>query len=110
MLLSSNNFIPGVFEVDVELGSGHTIQSINHYNHLSIKIKEPINTFLMYKNNDSIRIMTASTPKGSIFKNVQIKSSSWTPKLSYYDKFFFIGTYEKVELGGIYFSFYATKD
>lgn len=30
--------------------------------------------------------------------------------LSYYDKFFFIGTYEKVELRGIYFSFYATKD
>lgn len=75
-----------------------------------VKIKDPINTFVMYKNNDSIRMITAYTPKGSIFKKVQISASDWPRKQNYFNKFFLMGTYEKDDLPGMYFNFYVTKD
>ena len=75
-----------------------------------VKIKDPINTFVMYKNNDSIRMITAYTPTGSIFRKIQISGSNWRPKQNYFNKFFFIGTYEKPDLRGLYFNFYFTKD
>ncbi|SRR5260221_1959692 len=68
-----------------------------------------IDTFLIYENNDSILMITPDAPP-RMFRKVQIKASKWKPRPDYANKLFLLGTYIAKDLGGLYFSFYSTKD
>lgn len=76
----------------------------------SRRIKFPMDTFIIYKNYDSIRMITPGNQPGKLFKKVNIPASKWKPKPDYGRKLYFLGTYEREELAGIYISIYATKD
>lgn len=73
------------------------------------RIQPPIDTFMVYENNDSIRMITTDAPMGNMFRKIQIHASRWKPKPQYGNELFFIGTYEREGLAGMYFSFYAGK-
>jgi hypothetical protein len=66
-------------------------------------------TFVLYKNYDSIRMVMPGIPDGDIFRKVEIHSSRWKPRPEY-DALLLLGTYERQGLDGLFFSFYATKD
>jgi hypothetical protein len=74
------------------------------------KIKSPVDTFVVYANYDSIRMISSDAPIGNLFTKVQIHASRWKPKPQYGNELFFLGTYERDSLPGMYFSFYTTKD
>lgn len=74
------------------------------------QMESPYDTFVVYKNCDSIRMIALGGPGGKLFKKVQIHSEKWKPKLEYGNDLYLMGTYEREGLPGMYFSFYATKD
>ncbi len=73
-------------------------------------IKEPGDKFKFYGNYDSIRVKFPDMEEEAVFKKETIPALKWKPAPQYGNKYFFIGTYTNVELPGVYFSFYLTKD
>jgi hypothetical protein len=67
-------------------------------------------TFVLYKNYDSIRMVMPGIPNGDVFRKVEIRSRRWRPRTEYGDILLLLGTYERQGLDGLYFSFYGTKD
>jgi hypothetical protein len=74
------------------------------------RLKPPYDTLVYYRNNDSIRMISSDAPGGTVFRKVQIKARKWKPKPDYHNRFFLLGTYTRRDLGGLYTSFYMTKD
>jgi hypothetical protein len=67
-------------------------------------------TFVIYSNNDSIRMITADVPGGNLFTRFELHGYRWRPKPSYLDRLFLLGTYMRNDLPGIYATFYVSKD
>jgi hypothetical protein len=74
------------------------------------RIVSPVDTFVFFLRDDSIRMISADAPYGNLFTKVQIHATRWKPKTTIGDSLQFMGTYERERLLGIYFSFYWTKD
>ena len=54
--------------------------------------------------------MIAMDDPGKLFTRIDLKGYRWKPKPDYMNQLFFLGTYLREELPGIYYSIYATKD
>jgi len=66
-------------------------------------------SFYIYRNFDSIRMVTPGDTYGSMFRKTDIRAISWkaTPK---YGELNFVGNFTADHLSGMYVSFYVTKD
>ena len=76
---------------------------------LRIKSAEA-DSFVVYGNNDSIRMTTPGSPDVYLFSKMPIASGRWKPRPNYGNKLFFMGTFGRKDLPGMFISFYATKD
>lgn len=76
-----------------------------------LKIKTGADTFIVYKNYDSILMCTPSSKGNDLFKKVNIPAKKWKPKPNY-GSLLFAGTYIVADKDhqGVYFSYYLTKD
>lgn len=68
------------------------------------------NTFLMYGNNDSIRMISSDMPEGSLFIKTKLDGYKWKPKSVYGNNLHLLGLFQRKDLPGMLFSMYASDD
>ncbi|MBV8252227.1 MAG: hypothetical protein JO154_06420 [Chitinophaga sp.] len=84
------------------------ISSMPQWN-MPVQLNIP-DTFVVYPNTDSIRMITPDMPGGSLFVRTSLDSYKWKPRPSYGNGLQLLGLFERRDLPGMLFSFYATKD